>query len=80
MDDLILYTLDDYVTLTKGYGYDSQTAINILNIAARRMIAKAIKDCFERTNTLPNIQEALVMAGNNISDAIGGLSDATEDK
>ena len=25
MDDLILYTLDDYVMLTKAYGYDSQT-------------------------------------------------------
>ena len=42
----------------------------LMEINSRFAIADAIRDCFESNNRLPSVPEAIVMAGNSISNAI----------
>ena len=71
MDRMLEQVIDEFEELLQ-MDYPEETALRIMEIESKWIIAKAMRDCFESTNEFPSVPEAIVMAGNSIKDALEG--------
>ena len=72
MEELLKEIIGDYDYLM-GEGYCPEEALKLMEIESKWGIAAAIRDCFESNNRLPNIPEAIVMAGDTISRELSNI-------
>ena len=65
--------IDDLNFLENEECYTRSDALKILKIEALVGLSVALRDCFESSNRVPSISEAIVMAAESISQEISGL-------
>ena len=70
MNESLKETYFEILDFMKEYELSFKDVCTLMEINSRYAIASAIRDCFESNNRLPSVPEAIVMAGNSISNAI----------
>lgn len=67
MTDSLKELLEDYMELIEDPDMSCNEALKLLKIDAINGLSKSIRDCFESSDRLPSVPEAIVMAGNSIT-------------
>lgn len=70
MDRFTEILVEEFYDLKRQIGEEG--ALKLMEIESRYAIANAVRDCFESSNKIPSIPEAIIMASNDISKALEG--------